>query len=151
MAVAVSVASLDPSRASAVASRRRARCRRTRRARGPTPSTWAASSLLRPSQARSNSSSRSLSLRLQRPSEPSLAGGGNGGRAVRRPRVHGEALAQRALTRACAALVGQHAAGDAEQPDALLSARNLLQPAPGDQEDLGEHVVGVRRAARRRA
>ena len=147
MAVAVSVAWLDPSRASALASRRRARCRRTRSARGPISSTRAASSLLRPSHARSSSSSRSLSLSLPsaRPSRVSPAvGNGDTGVGWAPGRVHGEALAQRALTRASAALVGQHAAGDAEQPDPLLGARNLLQPAPGDQEDLGEHVVGVR-------
>ena len=58
--------------------------------------------------------------------------------------MHGEAFAQRALTCTAATLVGQRAARDAEQPDPLLGARNLLEPAPRDEEDLGEHVVGVR-------
>ena len=127
--------------------RRRARYRRTRSARGLISSTPAASSLLRPSQARSSNSSRSLSLRLASacPSRVSPAVGerrpGRGGVHVR---VHFQALAQRALTRAAAALVGQRAAGHAQEPDPLPPARNLLEPAPGDQEDLGEHVVGVR-------
>ena len=87
-----------------------------------------------------------LAERREGSSEPGLARRREGRLGRRRARGHVlcEAFAERALTTASAALVGQRAASHAQQPDALVCTRDLLEPAPRDHEDLGEHVVGIR-------
>ena len=50
-------------------------------------------------------------------------------------------IAQRELSRLAPSPVGQHAAGDRQQPRQLITGR-LVEPAPRGHEHVGDHVIG---------
>ena len=132
---------------SAARSRLRARCRRRRAAARFVPSATASSSLVRPSQATSESSSRSDSLRDAKARASSL-GGSSAVRRRRRARVRRQPLAQGAAPALASALVRDHAAGDPVEPRPQLVALGTAVEAPPQRgERLRDHLGRVLRLA----